>query len=147
MLRRLLHTTPERGNRQSREVNPISFSTTNQTIGFEILFGLGLLASFAFVIMLTQLLRWILRIQSSWFSAISIGLIYIGGLLGASYYLDTVDTVATTDPLPGESRSSHEWNTKIQVAQVYDIVVVRHTPQGCEETILGMDAVFKDFAA
>lgn len=280
----------------------MSFGTTNETIGYEIIFGLGLLASFPVVILLTLLLRWILRIQSGWFSALFIGLIYIGGLLGASYYLDTVGTVTTAtvtkkddhitfreegdwkhefqvqvrypatsgseassnfrtsesyfdslrqgglvevrrvslngwfdiarfadqstwtwipwrwigiglavlivgwlawrslkstvgcllmivlllilamvpfafkvmewrnsedasrtplqatatveevkrvttiDPLPGDSHSSDEWDTEIEVAQVYDIVVVRYTPQGYEESILGVDAVDADGA-
>ena len=275
----------------------MSFGSTSETIGYEIIFGLGLLASFPVVILLTILLRWLLRIQSGWFSAIFIGLIYVGGLLGASYYLDTagttvnavvakkdevisyreegdwkreyqvhvtfpassgsdatsqfrtseayfdslhtggtvavrrasingwfdiarfadqstwtwipwnwigiglgvlalgflgwkslksgagcllmivlllilgclpfafkysewltsedtsrtplqaqgtveeVERVTTVDPLPGKGSDSNEWETKIDVAQLYDIVVVRYTPQGYEESILGVDAV------
>ncbi len=78
----------------------MSFGSTSETIGYEIIFGLGLLASFPVVILLTILLRWLLRIQSGWFSVIFIGLIYIGGVLGASYYLDIGHD--------GECRSSKE---------------------------------------
>lgn len=49
-----------------------------------------------------------------------------------------VERVTEIDPMPGEGG---EWETKIEAVQPYDIVVVRYTPPGYAEPILGVDAV------
>ena len=48
--------------------------------------------------------------------------------------------MTTIDPLPSQG-GDNSWNTKIDVAQGYDIVVVAYTPRGYEEPVLGVDAV------
>ena len=61
--------------------------------------------------------------------------------LHASGVIQEVEEVTTIDPMPGDGSGNEEWDTSIEVAQRYAIVVVRYTPQGYREAILGVDAV------
>ena len=60
--------------------------------------------------------------------------------LRATGVITQVERVTEIDPMPGEGDGG-EWETKIEAAQPYDIVVVRYTPPGYAEPILGVDAV------
>lgn len=60
--------------------------------------------------------------------------------LRATGVITQVEHVTEIDPMPGKD-SGDEWETKIEAAQPYDIVVVRYTPRGYEEPILGVDAI------
>lgn len=61
--------------------------------------------------------------------------------LSATGVVTEVHRVTEIDPLPGDSHGGDEWETKITAVQPYDIVVVRYTPRGYEEPILGVDAI------
>ena len=61
--------------------------------------------------------------------------------LHANGVIQEVEEVTTIDPMPGDGSGNEEWDTSIEVAQRYAIVVVRYTPQGYREAILGVDAV------
>lgn len=61
--------------------------------------------------------------------------------LYATGIVTEVERVTEVDPLPGDDSSGDEWETAIAVAQQYDIVVIRYTPQGYAEAILGVDAI------
>jgi len=65
--------------------------------------------------------------------------------LSASGIIEEVQTVTELDPFPDDGSGDKEWETAIAVTQPYAIVVVRYTPQGYVEPILGVDAV--DIAA
>jgi hypothetical protein len=58
--------------------------------------------------------------------------------------IQEVEEVTTIDPFPGDSSDGDEWDTEMAVVQRYAIVVVRYTPQGYSESILGVDAVDVD---
>lgn len=73
----------------------MSFGSSPDTVGPIIVFGLGLLLSFPIVALVVRLLQWVLRIKSGWFTLIFIVLIYVGGLIGTSLYLDTAGTPVT----------------------------------------------------
>ena len=60
--------------------------------------------------------------------------------LRATGVITQVERVTEIDPMPGEGDGG-EWETKIEAAQPYDIVVVRYTPPGYAEPILGVDAI------
>ncbi|MCE7985351.1 MAG: hypothetical protein DYG89_29605 [Caldilinea sp. CFX5] len=60
--------------------------------------------------------------------------------LRASGVITQIERVTEIDPLPGDG-SGGDWETRIQTTQPYDIVVVRYTPRGYEEPILGVDAI------
>jgi hypothetical protein len=49
-----------------------------------------------------------------------------------------IERVTEIDPLPSDESDGSEWETNIEAVQPYDIVVVRYTPQGYEEPILGV---------
>lgn len=61
--------------------------------------------------------------------------------LRASGVIQAVEEITTIDPMPGDGSGDEEWETSIEVTQRYAIVVVRYTPQGYHEAILGVDAV------
>lgn len=61
--------------------------------------------------------------------------------LHATGVISEVARVTTVDPLSGDGGDGDEWETEIEVAQQYDIVVVRYTPQGYSEPVLGVDAI------
>lgn len=62
--------------------------------------------------------------------------------LPARGVVEEIHHVTTIDPLPSDyGGGGDRWETEIDVAQLYDIVVVRYTPQGYSESILGVDAV------
>ncbi|MBX3013208.1 MAG: hypothetical protein KF832_16945 [Caldilineaceae bacterium] len=61
--------------------------------------------------------------------------------LRATGTITQVERVTEVDPLPGDSGSSDEWETAIETAQPYDIVVVRYTPAGYADPVLGVDAI------
>lgn len=52
-----------------------------------------------------------------------------------------VHRVTEIDPMPGDHSDGSEWETKIEAVQPYDIVVIRYTPVGHEEPVLGVDAI------
>jgi hypothetical protein len=58
--------------------------------------------------------------------------------------VQAVQRVTWLDPLPSRSSSGDEWDTGIDVPQPYDIVVVRFTPQGHDQPVLGVDVVDAD---
>jgi hypothetical protein len=43
--------------------------------------------------------------------------------------------------MPSRSGDSDRWDTSINVPQPYDIVTVRYTPQGQDQSLLGVDVV------
>lgn len=55
--------------------------------------------------------------------------------------ITAVERVTEIDPLPGDSGDGDEWETEIEAVQPYDIVVIRYTPVGHEEPVLGVDAI------
>lgn len=61
--------------------------------------------------------------------------------LRATGVVTEVHRVTEIDPLPGEHSSGSEWETEIETVQPYDIVVIRYTPVGYEEPVLGVDAI------
>ncbi|MEZ4662460.1 MAG: hypothetical protein R2911_33325 [Caldilineaceae bacterium] len=62
--------------------------------------------------------------------------------LHARGVVEEIHHVTTIDPLPSDyGGGGDRWETEIDVAQLYDIVVVRYTPQSYSESILGVDAV------
>ncbi len=66
--------------------------------------------------------------------------------LRANGVITEIERVTEIDPLPGDG-SDEEWETAIAVAQQYDIVVVRYTPQGYTDPVLGVDAIDADSQA
>lgn len=61
--------------------------------------------------------------------------------LRATGVVTEVRRVTKIDPLPDDGHSSREWDTDIEAVQPYDIVVIRYTPVGHEEPVLGVDAI------
>jgi hypothetical protein len=61
--------------------------------------------------------------------------------LRATGVITQIEHVTKIDPMPGDGSSSSEWETQIEAVQPYDIVVVRYTPRGYEEPVLGVDAI------
>ena len=61
--------------------------------------------------------------------------------LRATGVVTEVRRVTEIDPLPDDGHSSREWDTDIEAVQPYDIVVIRYTPVGHEEPVLGVDAI------
>lgn len=61
--------------------------------------------------------------------------------LRATGVVTAVERVTKIDPLPGDSGDGDEWETEIEAVQPYDIVVIRYTPIGHEEPVLGVDAI------
>lgn len=61
--------------------------------------------------------------------------------LRAAGIITQIERVTEIDPMPGKGSDGSEWETKVKAVQPYDIVVVRYTPQGYAEPILGVDAV------
>ena len=61
--------------------------------------------------------------------------------LHARGVVQEVHRVTTIDPLPNDRSGNSQWETKMDVVRLYDIVVIRYTPQGYREPILGVDAV------
>ena len=61
--------------------------------------------------------------------------------LRATGVVTEVHRVTEIDPLPGDNDSGSEWETEIETVQPYDIVVIRYTPVGHEEPVLGVDAI------
>lgn len=61
--------------------------------------------------------------------------------LRATGIITAVERVTKIDPLPGDSGDGDEWETEIEAVQPYDIVVVRYTPRGYAEPVLGVDAI------
>jgi len=66
--------------------------------------------------------------------------------LRANGVITEIEGVTEIDPLPGDG-SGEGWETAIEVAQPYDIVVVRYTPQGYADPVLGVDAIDADSQA
>ena len=62
--------------------------------------------------------------------------------LRATGTIQAIERVTEIDPLPSYgSGGSNSWETRINTLQPYDIVSVRFTPQGYEQSVLGVDAV------
>jgi len=61
--------------------------------------------------------------------------------LRATAIVQEVQRVTRLDPLPSRGSNGSHWETDFDVPQPYDIVVVRFTPQGHEQTVLGVDVV------
>lgn len=61
--------------------------------------------------------------------------------LHASGVVQEVKRVTWLDPLPSRHSSDSDWETGFNVPQPYDIVVVRYTPRGHEQPVLGVDVV------
>lgn len=64
--------------------------------------------------------------------------------LRASGVVTQMERVTEIDPIPGNSSGGDEWETQIEAVQPYDIVVVRYTPQGYTDPVLGVDAIDVD---
>ncbi len=61
--------------------------------------------------------------------------------LRATVTVQAVHHVIWLDPLPSHSSHGDGWDTSIDVPQPYDIVTVRYTPQGHDQSLLGVDVV------
>ncbi|MCX6047636.1 MAG: hypothetical protein NT075_21265 [Chloroflexi bacterium] len=61
--------------------------------------------------------------------------------LRATATIQAVERVTEFDPLPSNRSGDSDWETRIDAPQPYDIVTLRFTPQGYEQTVLGVDAV------
>lgn len=61
--------------------------------------------------------------------------------LRAMVTVQTVRHVTWLDPMPSRSSHGDGWDTGFDVPQPYDIITVRYTPQGHDQSLLGVDVV------
>jgi hypothetical protein len=64
--------------------------------------------------------------------------------LRATVTVQAIHRVTWLDPMPSHSSHGDEWDTGIDVPQPYDIVTVRYTPQGHDQSLLAVDVVDAD---
>lgn len=101
----------------------MSFGSSQDTVGYIIVFGLGLLLSFPIVALVVRLLQWVLRIKSGWFTLIAIVLVYVGGLVGTSLYLDSAGTPVTAKVTGKDEAISYrregDWQEEFRIQVSY----------------------------
>ncbi|MFN8445309.1 MAG: hypothetical protein U0175_31260 [Caldilineaceae bacterium] len=101
----------------------MSFGSSPDTVGTIIIFGLGLLLSLPIVALVTRLLQWVLRIKNGWFTLLAIVLVYVGGLVGTSLYLDSAGIPITAKVIEKKEmiryRKEGDWQEEFRIQVSY----------------------------